>query len=50
MANQRGRDSGSGQFIPISEANRRPRTTTVETITKPSNKPTKPSGGKGKGK
>lgn len=27
-----GRDSGSGQFIPIREAVRHPRTTEVETI------------------
>jgi len=29
---KRGRDSGTGKFIPIKEANRRPKTTTVETI------------------
>lgn len=40
MVNKRGRDSGNGQFIPIEEAKRRPKTTTVETIPKPS-KPTK---------
>ncbi len=30
-----GRDSKSGQFIPVSEAVRRPSTTTVERIPKP---------------
>jgi hypothetical protein len=30
----RGRDSGSGQFIPVSEARRRPSTTTVERVPK----------------
>ena len=29
-----GRDSGSGKFIPVKEALRRPKTTTVETIKK----------------
>jgi len=29
---KRGRDSGTGKFITIKEANRRPKTTTVETI------------------
>jgi hypothetical protein len=28
---ERGRDAGSGQFIPVREAERRPRTTVVET-------------------
>jgi hypothetical protein len=27
-----GRDAGTGQFIPVKEAQRRPKTTTVETI------------------
>lgn len=27
-----GRDAGSGQFIPVKTAERRPKTTTVETI------------------
>ena len=36
--NQRGRDSGTGQFIPISEALRRPKTTEVETMPKPRKK------------
>lgn len=27
-----GRDAGSGQFIPVKEAQRRPRTTVVETL------------------
>ena len=31
----RGRDSGSGQFIPVSEARRRPTTTEVERVPKP---------------
>lgn len=48
MVNKRGRDSGSGQFIPIDEAKRRPKTTTVETIPKPTVKskspPPKPRG------
>jgi hypothetical protein len=30
-----GRDSGSGHFIPVKEAERRPKTTTVETIKPP---------------
>ena len=29
---KRGRDSGSGQFIKIEEAKRRPKTTTIETM------------------
>ncbi|WP_256259839.1 hypothetical protein [Winogradskyella luteola] len=29
---KRGRDAGSGQFIKIEEAKRRPKTTTIETI------------------
>ncbi|WP_298196608.1 hypothetical protein [Novosphingobium sp.] len=28
---ERGRDARTGQFIPVSEAERRPRTTVVET-------------------
>jgi hypothetical protein len=40
MANDRktfdvGRDSKSGQFIPVKEADRRPNTTTVERVPKP---------------
>ncbi len=31
-----GRDAGNGQFIPVEVAIRRPSTTTVETIKKPS--------------
>jgi hypothetical protein len=27
-----GRDAGNGQFIPVKEAQRRPKTTVVETI------------------
>lgn len=38
-----GRDAGTGRFIPVREAERRPRTTVVETI-KPPSKPTKPRG------
>ena len=30
-SNKIGRDAGSGQFIPVSEAQRRPKTTVVET-------------------
>lgn len=30
-----GRDAKSGQFIPVKEAERRPKTTVVETIKKP---------------
>jgi len=30
-----GRDSKSGQFIPVKEADRRPSTTTVERVPKP---------------
>lgn len=30
---ERGRDAGSGQFIPVREAERRPKTTVVETYT-----------------
>lgn len=30
-----GRDSKSGQFIPVKEADRRPNTTTVERVPKP---------------
>jgi len=35
-----GRDAGNGQFIPVKEAERRPKTTVVETIKNPS--PSKP--------
>jgi len=31
----RGRDSGTGQFIPVKDAIRRPSTTTVERVPKP---------------
>lgn len=37
VPNKRGRDSGNGQFIPIEEAKRRPKTTTIETIPIPKN-------------
>lgn len=33
--NKRGRDAGTGRFIPIQEANRRPKTTVVETMPTP---------------
>lgn len=32
MANKRGRDAGTGQFIPVKVAERRPRTAIVETF------------------
>jgi hypothetical protein len=32
---QRGRDAGTGQFIPVNEARRRKRTATVENIPLP---------------
>ncbi|MGO2286159.1 MULTISPECIES: hypothetical protein [Pseudomonas] len=35
MKNKRARDSATGLFIPLEEAKRRPRETTVETIKKP---------------
>ena len=47
MVNKRGRDSGTGLFIPIEEAKRRPKTATVETIpapTKPKSPSSKPKG------
>lgn len=31
----RGRDSETGRFIPVDEARRRPKTTTVERVPKP---------------
>lgn len=37
-----GRDAETGKFIPVKEAEKRPKTTTVETI-----KPSKPSKKKG---
>lgn len=40
---QIGRDARTGEFIPVTEAIRRPTTTVVETIKRP---PPKPSGGK----
>ncbi len=41
MANDRkiGRDAGNGQFIPVKEAERRPKTTVIEKI--PAPKPSK---------
>jgi hypothetical protein len=38
-----GRDSGSGEFISVAEATRRPRTTTVETVKVAKKKSTKKS-------
>jgi hypothetical protein len=35
MANKRGRDSGSGQFIPVDEAKKNPKKSTVEVMPKP---------------
>lgn len=36
-----GRDAKTGEFITVEEAKRRPNTTTVETVPKPSAKPSK---------
>lgn len=36
-----GRDSKSGEFIPVKEAERRPNTTTVERVPKPGHGDTK---------
>lgn len=36
--NKRGRDADSGQFIPIEEAKRKPKTSVIETIPKPKKK------------
>ncbi len=33
-SNKRGRDAGTGRFIPVAEANRRKKTAVVETIKK----------------
>lgn len=33
-----GRDAGTGQFIPVREAEKRPKTTVIETIPKPGKK------------
>lgn len=38
-SHQIGRDAGTGQFIPVREAQRRPTTTVVETIKAPSSRP-----------
>ena len=38
-----GRDAGTGQFIPVREAERRKSTTVVETIRAPSKRPSKRS-------
>ncbi|KPX44801.1 Competence/damage inducible protein CinA [Pseudomonas syringae pv. helianthi] len=35
MKNKRARDSVNGRFIPLEEARKRPRETTVETVKKP---------------
>lgn len=37
-----GRDARTGEFIPVREAERRPSTTTVETIRRPPAPPSKP--------
>jgi len=37
-----GRDARTGEFIPVREAERRPSTTTVETIRRPAPAPSKP--------
>jgi len=42
MVNQRGRDAETGEFIKIEEAKRRPKTTVIETIPKPTPKPKSP--------
>jgi hypothetical protein len=36
-----GRDAKTGEFIPVKEANKRPNTTTVETIPSPKKAPPK---------
>jgi hypothetical protein len=41
-----GRDAGTGEFIPVEEARRRPKTTVVETIPIPKPAPKKGGGGK----
>jgi hypothetical protein len=41
MKNKRARDSATGLFIPLEEAKRRPRETTVETVKKPQKSPPK---------
>ncbi|MFK7607011.1 MULTISPECIES: hypothetical protein [unclassified Pseudomonas] len=41
MKNKRARDSVTGLFIPLEEAKRRPRETTVETVKKVPSKPVK---------
>ena len=46
MSNQRGRDAGTGQYIPVKEAERRPKTTVVETIKPKNPPPPKKPGGK----
>ncbi|MGN2413933.1 hypothetical protein [Pseudomonas syringae] len=40
MKNKRARDSVNGRFIPLEEARKRPRETTVETVKKPGRKKT----------
>jgi hypothetical protein len=44
----RGRDAGTGQFIPVREARQRPSTTVVERIPKPGYGDTDRGGKKGK--
>lgn len=43
-----GRDSKSGEFIPVKEAERRPSTTTVERVPKPGHGDTKSTPSRGK--
>jgi len=43
MANKRGRDAGTGEFITIEEAKRRPKTTVIETIPTPRTSKSKPA-------
>ena len=38
MAGKRGRDAGTGQFIPVKTAIARPKTAIVETVKKPKGK------------
>ncbi|KPB52229.1 Competence/damage inducible protein CinA [Pseudomonas coronafaciens pv. oryzae] len=40
MKKKRARDSVNGQFIPLEEAKKRPRETTVETVKKPERRKT----------
>lgn len=38
MAGKRGRDAGSGRFIPVTTAKANPKTAIVETVKKPNGK------------